>query len=69
MDSFIQKHADKITGILSCFDRMILKGYLPFSYPLSMEGFLRQQNILIKEFPALAKKQSMLLKDHARQLG
>ena len=56
--SFVAKHQDKITGILSCFDRIIIKGYLPFSYPLGMEGFLGQQNILIKEFPKLAKQQS-----------
>ncbi len=69
MHSFIQKHQDKITGILSCFDRLILKGYLPFSYPQSMEGFLFQNHILIKDFPALAKEQSTLLKDNARQLA
>ena len=69
MDAFVAKHADKITGILSCFDRMIIKGYLPFSYPQSMEGFLFQNHILIKEFPALAKEQSTLLKDNARKLA
>jgi hypothetical protein len=67
--SFVQKHQAKITGILSCFDRMILKGYLPFSYPLAMEGFLDHRHILIKDFPKLAKEQSAILKQHARQLA
>jgi hypothetical protein len=69
VDSFVQKHRDKITGILSCFDRMILKGYLPFTYPLAMEGFLARHNILIKDFPKLAKEQSTTLKEHARRLA
>ncbi len=69
MQSFVQRHADKITGILSCFDRLIIKGYLPFSYPLGMEGFLDYHGILIKDFPELAKKQSALLKEHAHQLA
>src|ERR1035438_8185339 len=57
VQSFVQRHADKITGILSCFDRVIIKGYLPFSYPLGMD------------FPERAKKQSALLKEHAHQLA
>jgi hypothetical protein len=69
VDSFVQKHQDKITGILSCFDRMILKGHLPFSYPHGMEGFLDRQHIRIKDFPKLAKEQSASLKQHARQLA
>lgn len=69
MQSFLQRHADKITGILSCFDRLIIKGYLPFSYPSGMEGFLRYHGILIKDFPKLAKEQSALLKEHAHELA
>ncbi len=69
VQSFLQRHADKITGILSCFDRLIIKGYLPFSYPSGMEGFLRYHDILIKDFPKLAKEQSALLKEHAHQLA
>jgi hypothetical protein len=69
VDSFVQKHADKITGILSCFDRLILKGYLPFSYAQGMEGFLYQRGVLIKDFPKLAKEQSARIKEQARQLA
>jgi hypothetical protein len=69
VDAFVHKHQDKITGILSCFDRLIIKGYLPFNYPLGMEGFLDRQGILIKDFPKLAKEQSTTLKEHAKQLA
>jgi len=30
MDQFIAQHADAIEGTLSCFDRLIFRGYLPF---------------------------------------
>src|SRR5262249_10914207 len=69
VNSFVHKHADKITGMLGCFDRLLLKGYLPFSYPRGMEGFLSRHHILIKDFPKLAKEQSTLLKEHARQMA
>jgi hypothetical protein len=69
VDSFVAKHRHNITGILSCFDRVILKGYLPFSYPLAMEGFLGRCGILIKDFPKLAKQQSAILKGTAHRLA
>ena len=69
MESFVHKLTDKITGTLSCFDRIIFKGYLPFTYPQSMEGLLYQKGILIKDFPAIAHQQSILVKDHAQALA
>ena len=29
MECFLEKHASKIIGVLSCFDRMLCRGYLP----------------------------------------
>ena len=46
---FLVKHADKIHGVLSCFDRVIFRGYLPLSYPKGMSGFLYQQKVLLKD--------------------
>jgi len=69
VQSFVAKHADKITGVLSCFDRLIFKGYLPFSHPKGMEAFLGQQNILLKDFRTFALKHSAALKEHARTLA
>lgn len=31
MDEFIRKHGEVIEGVLSCFDRMLFRGYLPIS--------------------------------------
>jgi hypothetical protein len=30
MDKVMERHAGKITGALSCFDRVFFRGYLPF---------------------------------------
>jgi hypothetical protein len=31
VDEFIRKHGEVIEGVLSCFDRMLFRGYLPIS--------------------------------------
>ena len=69
MEAFLQKHADKISGVLSCFDRLIFKGYLPFTYPRGMEGFLQQQQVLLKDFRDCALEHSQTVKAHAQTLA
>lgn len=67
MEQFIVKHRDKITGVLSCFDRIVFRGYLPISYPEGMESFLNRQGILFKDFKGFALACSETLKAHARE--
>src|SRR5437867_8295699 len=51
MKQFIQRFSDKITGVLSGFDRLILRGYLrPISYPYGMKGFLWLNQVMLKDF-------------------
>jgi hypothetical protein len=33
VDEFLAKHADKITGVLACFDRVNFKGHLGLNWP------------------------------------
>jgi len=47
MEEFIVKHQAKTTGMISCFDRLLFKGYLPISYPESMETFLNRKDVLL----------------------
>ncbi len=68
VDSFIQKHQDKITGTLFCPDRLIFKGHLPVSYAQGMENFLADQGILLKDFKDFGPQQAERLKEHAEQL-
>jgi len=69
VQSFLSKHADKITEVLSCFDRLIFKGYLPISYPQGMENFLQGHDILLKDFKAFGPQQAQRLKEHAQTLA
>src|SRR4051812_6896536 len=40
MKEFIRKHEARIHGVLSCFDRMLFRGYLPIMSGWSMAQFL-----------------------------
>jgi hypothetical protein len=69
VNSFVHQHADKITGSLFCPDRLIFKGYLPFSFPQGMEGFLADHGILLKQFKEFGPRQALRLKEHAQELA
>lgn len=69
MKKFIDKHAHKITGTISCFDRIIFKGYLPLGWSGAMEQFLNSRGILIKDFKQFVPKQAQRIKDHAKALA
>ena len=65
---FLVKHADKIHGVLSCFDRVIFRGYLPLSYPKGMSGFLYQQQVQLKDFKDYAPQIAERVKEHVKGL-
>jgi hypothetical protein len=65
---FLRKHRDQISGVLSCFDRLIFRGYAPLSYPKGLEGFLYQQKVPLKEFKDYAPRIAERVKDHVRAL-
>ncbi len=69
MQSFVQQHADKITGVLGCFDRLIFKGHLPISYAQGMENLLNRHGVLLKNFKAFAPAQAERIKEHAQALA
>ena len=65
---FLRKHAPSIRGVLSCFDRVIFRGYLPLSYARGLEGFLAHQGVLLKDFKTFAPQMAERLKAHVRGL-
>ena len=69
MDSFITKHREKITGVISIFDRIIFKGYLFFRYPGAVEDFVTRQGILLKDFKCFVKNRSEEIKAHAMEMA
>ena len=45
MKEFIRKYDDRIHGVLSCFDRMLFRGYLPIMSGWAMAEFLYRLNV------------------------
>jgi hypothetical protein len=64
---FVRKHQDKIHGVLSCFDRVIIRGHLPLSYAGGLEGFLYQQGVLLKNFRSYAPQVAERIKEHVKR--
>ena len=69
MKKFLSQHESKISGVLSCFDRVLFKGYLPISYPKGMEAYMNRMGLLLKQFKPFVKEQSAILKNYAEQFA
>ena len=69
MDAFLDKHADKLQGSLSCFDRVLFRGYLPFFYGREMTQFLKRQGVRPDGLKDFLVGQAERLRQHARQLA
>ena len=64
---FTQKFADSIVSVLGCFDRVILKGYLPFGNDDHLNGFVDGVlRIRRKDFLPMVETLSQTLVDHAK---
>ena len=69
MDQLVAKHADKLQGTLSCFDRVLFRGYLPFFSGYAMASFLDTRGIRRRGVKHFVLTQAYRLKDHARQMA
>jgi hypothetical protein len=67
MEDFVERHGERISGVIMCFDRLIFKGYLSLGWDGQMEKFLDYKRVLIKDFGRFAKQQSHRLKLHAQE--
>jgi hypothetical protein len=69
-NSFIRKHSESISGILSGFDRLRLRGTLRQLYcPQVMEAYLNACRILIKDFGQLVERTTLAVKEKAKALA
>ena len=67
---FTERYAQKIRGVLSCFDRVVIQGTLPtFCYAQGMTGFLSYKNIRIFDYPRFAEPLRDELRDNAEQIA
>jgi hypothetical protein len=69
MDQFIARHVNKLQGTLSCFDRVLFRGYLPFFSGYAMASFLESRGIYRRDVKRFVLTQAYRLKDHARPLA
>ena len=65
MKEFIRKYAHRIHGVLSCFDRVIFRGYLPIMSGWAMAEFLYQLNQKSSSLRAFLLQNSQRVKNHA----
>ena len=70
MNPFIERHEDSITGVLSCFDRVVITGTLPdICYDRAMAGFLSYHQIRIFDYPNWANGIRDEIRQHAENLA
>ena len=68
MNRFIEKYSGKLLGVISGFDRLVLKGTLrPLSYTAGMMNFLFEKEVLLKDFHSYVQQVSEELKEASQQ--
>jgi len=62
-ESFVQRHAGKVIGVLSGFDRLVFRGTLRrIVYATGLKHLLDRHHVLLKDFPEVAKARTERLK-------
>ena len=70
MDLLTISHQDKISGTLSCFDRLIITGTIPqICYSQGMTSFLYSQNIKIFDYAKFAEPFKEEIRTNAEQIA
>ncbi len=70
MNAFVERHQDKIAGVLSCFDRVVITGTLPdIGYAGAMAGYLSYHKIRLFDYPRWAEPLRNELRNHAERLA
>ena len=69
MKEFTRKYESRIHGVLSCFDRMLFRGYLPIMSGWAMAGFLYRLKINFGSLKPFLLENSERVKDHAEAMA
>lgn len=70
MELLTKRYEDKISGVLSCYDRIVLKGTLPtLCYAQGMTNYLYSKDILIFDYTKFADPLREQLRLNAEQLA
>ena len=68
MKAFIDKYEDRIHGVLSCFDRMLFRGYLPIMSGWQMAQFFNSRNIRFRKLKTFLVEQAQRVKQYGLDL-
>ena len=69
MESFVNKHQEKINGTLGCFDRMLFRGYLPIQSGWQMAQFLNQNHLAFKSIKDFLTDSANKINKHAKAMA
>jgi hypothetical protein len=70
MDTIIERYSNKIAGILSSFDRIIIQGTLPMlCYAEGMASYLRARNIRLFDYPRFAEPYRDQIRKNAERIA
>lgn len=65
-----ERYSNKISGVVSCFDRVVIQGTLPdWCYNMGMTAFLNMRQIKIFDYPAFANNLRLELRDNAERIA
>ncbi|MFZ3131092.1 MAG: hypothetical protein WA125_08335 [Desulfosporosinus sp.] len=65
-----ERYKDKIEGVLSCYDRIVIHGNIPvLCFDGGMTSYLYQNNIRIFDYPDWANRLREELRQHAEQIA
>ena len=68
MDTFLQRFADKVKGVITGFDRMVFKGCIrPLMFADGAMSFLRGQGVLNKNYKSWMMEQSAVMVEAAER--
>jgi hypothetical protein len=70
MNAFVERHQDSISGVLSCFDRVVITGTLPdICHAKAVGGYLGYHKIRLFDYPRWAEPLREELRENAERLA
>ena len=64
------KYADKIYGVITCYDRMIIQGYIPgWSYAEGMTAYLKANGIRIFDLASFSQSLTEQIRQNAKKIA
>lgn len=69
MELLTERYTDRLTGVLSCYDRIVITGTLPGAcFADGMTSFLRSRGIRIFDYPQFALPLRERIRENAQAL-